>query len=117
MTINTIDWDKLTTQGNTTRVLLETLNANKIDTLNRVHAAICKWHDIADQDIETFRLEANGKWNDAWDEYGYDPVGDEEFMLAKSEQALWGSFAVSIVATIEDVLTEICTAKALALTN
>lgn len=77
-----------------------------VSGLVRVLSAIQEWEAIAWAKFQEWKNEMNAKYPNGF-ELGYDPVEDEAFTINYTEQSLYGSFAVSIAAMVEDQLSKL----------
>jgi len=78
------------------------------EKLDRLRAAILKWQVISAEEFEHFRQRSEGQPASPMADYGYDPVGDEAFMLGQTERVMWASFAVAIASAVERLFGSIC---------
>jgi hypothetical protein len=78
------------------------------EKLDRLRAAILKWQVISAEEFEHFRQRSEGQPAPPMADYGYDPVGDEAFMLGQTERVMWASFAVAIASAVERLFGSIC---------
>jgi hypothetical protein len=83
----------------------------EIAKITRLYEAILKWDQVSGEEFDKFRLEAESRWTHQWDDYGYDPVADELFMLLCTQRVMFANLAVSIAACAENFILQVCTAR------
>jgi hypothetical protein len=83
----------------------------EITNLTRLHTAILKWAGVAEMDLQGFRQEVEKRRTPQWDEYGYDPIIDEAFMLLGTERVMFANLGVSIAACAENFIIRVCKAR------
>ncbi|MBL4885762.1 MAG: hypothetical protein JKY95_14675 [Planctomycetaceae bacterium] len=91
--------------------------AEEIGKLKRLHKAICKWQEVAATELDEFQHQCSQNHNPAWDEYGYDPVLEEAFMLQETERVMYANFAVTIASVVENFIINICNVRGVACVN
>jgi len=108
-----IDWSKMITSHGDD-AWFDFLTSDEIVKLRRLYAAILKWREVADSELEEFKKDCEASHNPHWDEYGYDPVTDEEVWLLETERVMFANFAVTIASTAENFIIAICKKRHLA---
>ena len=73
-----------------------------------LHKAICKWQDIANQELQAFGEDVKQRWSPVWDEHGYDPVENEAATLLETERTMFASLSVSIASVVENFVFAVC---------
>jgi hypothetical protein len=81
---------------------------DEIAKLTRLHNAILKWSELTDKKFQEFRQQSEKQRTTQWDEYGYDPVSDEAFMLLGTERVMFANLGVSIAASAENFIVRLC---------
>jgi|GEM_PF-3338104 len=84
---------------------------DEIAKLARLHESILKWGEITNKEFQGFRLQAEKGLAPQWDEYGYDPISDEAFMLLGTERVMFANLGVSIAACEETFIIRVCKAR------
>ena len=79
-----------------------------IDVLTRLHQGIQKWEALAADELRAFAKECEAAPEPSWENYGYDPVTEEAFMLHRTERAMFATLAVAIASTTEDLVGLFC---------
>ena len=79
---------------------------SKTEGVRHLLDAIAKWKDLAHQELADWqkRLEEE---EDAH-EYDWDNIGDEAYMIKKTEALMYANVAVSLFAVAEDFLRVLC---------
>lgn len=117
MTNEPIDWTKMPLTGSDDREWYGVLMADSVNRLTRHHAAIKKWNELVQVELRDLAAETAGKRHPAWEEHGYDPVGQEAEVLLDTERAMFGSLGVAIAATAENFIVGICKDRKIPLTD
>lgn len=108
--LESIDWSTIPTTNFGYDTWFKWVAEREISKLERHMHAIGKWGDVAAEEVRLFEKECEGKKNDAWDEYGYDPVTDEMMSIHETERVMLASLAVSIASSAENFIFAICQA-------
>ncbi len=90
---------------------------DEIANLTRLHGAILKWVEVTDKEFQDFRQQAEKRRTPQWDDYGYDPIGDEAFMLLGTERVMLANLGVSIAACAENFIIRVCKTRAVKCVN
>jgi hypothetical protein len=90
---------------------------DEIANLTRLHGAILKWVEVTDKEFHDFRQQAEKRRTPQWDDYGYDPIGDEAFMLLGTERVMLANLGVSIAACAENFIIRVCKARGVTCVN
>ena len=117
MTDNTFDLIELLPSPYGDDVWFSLLLPDEIEKLTRLHRAIIKWQDVAEQEFKEFEQEVAKNRKQCWDHYGYDPVGDEAFLRLDTERVMLANLAVSIASTAENIIISICKYRQLLYVN
>lgn len=107
-TAEPFDWSKLPSSKYGDDVWLAIFLPDKIDRLRRLHEAIGKWRLIADEELEEYGKQCELERTPAWDEYQYEPLHDEAFMMLETERAMFANLGVSIASAAENFIFYIC---------
>jgi len=102
------DLTNLPTSKDRDYVWLGLILPDKIASLKRLHEAIAKWRTMTDAEFEEFKKQCAQKHKPSWDEFGYDPVEDEAFMLHETERVMFANLAVTIASAAENFIIDIC---------
>ncbi len=78
----------------------------KTDGVKHLLDAIAKWKDIAHQELKNWEKRLEEK-EDAH-EYDWDNIGDEAYMIEKTETLMYANVAVSLFAVAENFLRVLC---------
>lgn len=106
-----IDLSKLPPSKYGDDVWFSMLLPDEIGKLRRLHEAIGKWRIGTDAEFDDFKRQCDQNRNPVWDEYGYDPVQDEAFMLLETERVMLANLGVSIASTAENLIVGICKSR------
>lgn len=106
--LESIDWSKIPTSTFGYDVWFEWVAEREISKLERHLQAIDKWGNVAAEELRLFEEQCEGKKNDVWDEYGYDPIDDERMSLHETERVMFASLAVSIASSTESFIFAMC---------
>lgn len=107
------DLSKLPTSNLRDDVWFSMFLPDEISKLRRLLGAIGKWRQVADTEFEEFHRLCDQKRTSIWDEYGYDPVEDEAFMLLATERVMFANLAVTIASGAENFIIGICKVRQL----
>lgn len=89
----------------------------EIANLTRLHGKVLKWVEITDKEFQESRQQAEKRCMPQWDEYGYDPISDEAFMLLGTERVMFANLGVSIAACAENFIIRVCKARGVKCVN
>lgn len=101
------DWSQLPPSRFGDDAFVSMILPDEINKLKRLHGVICRWREVADEELKEFERTNEQKRNSAWAEYGHGPVQDEAFILLETERAMYASLGVAIASTAENLIIRI----------
>jgi hypothetical protein len=103
----------LSSNANAEEFLFAMIATDEIDKLTWLYGAILKWDQESSKEFDEFQIEAKKRHSDLRDQYGYDPVEDEAFMLRETMRVMLANLGVSIAACAENFIVSYCKARGL----
>ncbi len=90
---------------------------DEIGKLKRVLQVIEQWERISDEELKKLQSESEKEHNELAEQYGYDPVNDEAFMLHQTARVMYANLAVTVATSAEVFVDCFCKAKGLTYLN